>query len=233
MWLKHTQKMTTHQWRATMFRQAINKLKSFNKCAPHVTIYELVDEVKIGSVHSILSEDFIMQRMSVKFVPELLKMKQNQLLEVSKDMMDCENGDHNFLSIVITSDESWVYRWRHSSSLTAIKNGRCAATSKSRWQFPLTLTIFHKTNSTKEIIWECCDAVSCKSLDLWIPELGNSIMAIHLPILNRWFRVLWPNTKSFWFIRLPTLLTWLWNFWPYCRLKMLLLGTQFEIREKS
>ena len=37
-------------------------------------------------------------------------MEQKQLrLEVSQDMLDCANGDPDFLNTMITDDESWVY----------------------------------------------------------------------------------------------------------------------------
>ena len=78
----------------------------------HVTIRELVEEVGIstGSVHSILTDDLAMRRVSTKFVPKLLTMEQKQLrLEVSQDMLDYANTDPEFLNIVITGDESWVY----------------------------------------------------------------------------------------------------------------------------
>jgi hypothetical protein len=72
-----------------------------------VTIRELVEEVGIstGSVHSILTDDLAMRRMSAKFVPKLLAMEQKQLrLEVSQDMLGYANSDPEFLNIVITGD---------------------------------------------------------------------------------------------------------------------------------
>ena len=69
-----------------------------------------------------------MRRVSAKFVPKLLTMEQKQLhVEVSQDMLDYANSDPEFLNIVITGDESWVYgydpetkaqssQWKHSTS---------------------------------------------------------------------------------------------------------------------
>jgi len=96
----------------------------------HVTVREFAEEVGIssGSVHSILTNVLAMQRVSVKFVPKLLTMEQTQLrLEVSQDVLDYVNSDPEFLNIVTTSDESWVYghdqetkaqssQWKHSKS---------------------------------------------------------------------------------------------------------------------
>jgi len=77
-----------------------------------VTVRELVEKVVIstGSVHSILTDDLAMRRVSAKFVPKLLRMEQKQLrLEVSQDMLDYANSDPDFLNIVITGEVSWVY----------------------------------------------------------------------------------------------------------------------------
>jgi len=95
-----------------------------------ITVRELEDEVgvSVGSVHTILTVDLGLRRVSVKFVPKLLMMEQKQLrLEIAQDMLDCVESDSNFLNTVITGDESWVYRydpetkaqssqWKQSSS---------------------------------------------------------------------------------------------------------------------
>jgi hypothetical protein len=73
-------------------------------------------------------EDLHMCRVAAKFVPKLLSQEQQELcLEVVRDMLECANGDPEFLKTVITGDETWVYRydlemkvqssqWKHSSS---------------------------------------------------------------------------------------------------------------------
>jgi hypothetical protein len=51
--------------------------------------------VSIGSVHSILTEDLGMRRVSAKFVPKLLTMEQKQRrLEIAQDMLDNANSRH-------------------------------------------------------------------------------------------------------------------------------------------
>jgi len=77
-----------------------------------ITVRELEDEVgvSIGSVHTILTAELCLRRVSAKFVPKLLTMEQKQLrLEIAQDMLDCVEGDSNFLNTVITGDESRVY----------------------------------------------------------------------------------------------------------------------------
>jgi len=76
-----------------------------------ITVRELADElgVSIGSVHTILTVDLGLRRVSAKFVPKLLTMEQKQLrLEIAQDMLDCIESDSNFLNTMITGDESWV-----------------------------------------------------------------------------------------------------------------------------
>jgi len=96
----------------------------------HIAVRELADEVgvSIGSVHTILTADLGLRRVSAKFVLKLLTMEQKQLrLEIAQDMLDCVESDSNLLNTVITGDESWVYgydpetkahssQWKHSSS---------------------------------------------------------------------------------------------------------------------
>jgi len=79
-----------------------------------VTVRELADEagVSIGSVHAILNADLGLRRVFTKFMLKLLTMEQKQLcLEIAQDMLDCVEGDSNFLNTVITGDESWVYKY--------------------------------------------------------------------------------------------------------------------------
>ena len=91
-----------------------------------LTVQETVAEVGIstGSVHSILTEDLNLQRVSTKFVPKLLTKQQK---EISEDMLNLANHDPEFIKTIITGDESWVYgydpetkfqssQWKHPES---------------------------------------------------------------------------------------------------------------------
>ena len=84
--------------------------------------------ISTGSVHSILTEDLRMRRVSAKFVPKLLTEEQKELWkEICKDMLDCANHDPEFMKTIITGDETWVYgydpetkfqssQWKHPES---------------------------------------------------------------------------------------------------------------------
>ena len=161
-----------------------------------VTIQEIVDQIEIsfGSVQSILKEDLGLRRVSAKFVPKLLTMEQKQLrLQVSQDMLDCSNSNPNFLNIVITGDESWVYgydpetkmqssQWRHPS------DPRPKKARQVRSNVKVMLTVFFDCrgvvhheyapqgqNITKEYYQEVLrhlrDAVRRKRPDMW--KTGN------------------------------------------------------------
>ena len=88
--------------------ELINQVRTLVMQELRVTVRELVEEVGIStdSVHSILTDDLAMRRVSAKFVPKVLTMEQKQLrLEVSQDMLDYANSDPEFLKFVITGDE--------------------------------------------------------------------------------------------------------------------------------
>ena len=77
-----------------------------------LTVQEIVAEVEIstGSVHSILTVELNLLRVSAKFVPKLLTKQQKELRkEISKDMLDLANYDPEFIKTTITGDENWVY----------------------------------------------------------------------------------------------------------------------------
>jgi hypothetical protein len=108
------------------------------------TVREIADEIGIstGSAHSTVTEDLHMCRVVAKFVPKLLSQEQQQLhLEVTRDMLECANGDPEFLKTVTTGDERWVYgydletkvqwtQWKHSSSPRPKKHNACRAKSR-------------------------------------------------------------------------------------------------------
>jgi predicted transcriptional regulator len=75
-----------------------------------LNVREIADKVGIstGSAHYILTKDLHMCRVVAKFV--LLSQVQQQLcFEVTQDMLECANGDPEFLKTMITGDETWLY----------------------------------------------------------------------------------------------------------------------------
>jgi hypothetical protein len=77
-----------------------------------ITIREISDELgpSFGLEQSILTGDFDMTHVPVKFVPKLQTVEQKQThLTVDRDLLQYADHDANFMKTIITSDESWVY----------------------------------------------------------------------------------------------------------------------------
>ena len=193
----------------------INQVRSLVMQDRRITVWELADEVgvSIGSVHTILTADLVLRRVSAKFMPKLLTMEQKHLrLEIAQDMLDCVESDSNFLNTVITCDESWVYGYdpetkaqSHNGNIHhprgQRKHGRSAATSRFCWPFfsiPVGWCIMnthHKAkpspNSTMRGYFVAF-VMLCGANDRTCGQqkLGSSITTMHPPILRIWFKVL-------------------------------------------
>ena len=77
-----------------------------------LTIREISEDMNIsyGSVQNILTTDLNMERVSAKFVPRVLMVKQKQQrLSLSLGLRDRAASDSSFLGNVITGDKTWVY----------------------------------------------------------------------------------------------------------------------------
>jgi len=77
-----------------------------------LTIREVAEDVGIafGTCQKILTEDLQMRRVSAKFVPHLLTAEQkDDLVSICTDLRERAQNNPNFISSVITGDESWVY----------------------------------------------------------------------------------------------------------------------------
>ena len=213
----------------------INQVRTLLMQDRCITVRELADEVgvSIGSVHTILTADFGLRRVSAKFVPKLLMMEQKQLrLEIAQDMLECVESDSNFLNIVITGDESWVYGYDPETKAQCThngnihhprgqrKHGRSPTTSRLCWPFffltPVGWCItntHHKAKPSPKSTtrgYFVAFVMLCGANDRTCGQqnLGSSITTMHLPILRIWFKVFWLNTTFPWFVRLPNLPTW-------------------------
>ena len=85
----------------------------------HLPLRDIVEVgISRGLVHSILTEDLCMQRVSVKFIPKLL-MKQQKVLwvKIVQELLNCVNNGLEFMKIIITDDENWVYDYDSETKL--------------------------------------------------------------------------------------------------------------------
>ena len=87
----------------------INTLVQANR---RLTVRELAEKcgISVGSCHRILTEELKMHRVAVKFVPRLMTSDQQaHLVQVCQDLLDHSENDKEFMSKIITGDESWGY----------------------------------------------------------------------------------------------------------------------------
>jgi len=78
------------------------------------TIHDVCNEVGLsyGSCQHILVEELNMRRIEAKFVPRLLKNDQrDHRVQLCTELQKAVRNDPNFLSRVITGDESWLYNY--------------------------------------------------------------------------------------------------------------------------
>ena len=111
-----------------------------------LTLREMVLEVELsrGSIHSVISEDLCMRRVSTKFIPKLPTKQQKQLcVKMAQNIIDRANNDQEFTKIILTGDETWVYdydpenkfqpsQWKHPQLPRLIKARQIPSNVKVR-----------------------------------------------------------------------------------------------------
>jgi len=76
------------------------------------TIHDVCEIIGLsyGTVQCILADNLNMRRISARFVPRLLNNDQKALcISVFRELEQQARDDPNFISNIITSDETWVY----------------------------------------------------------------------------------------------------------------------------
>ena len=87
----------------------INTLMGANR---RLTVKELAEDcgISVRSCHHILTEELKIHLVAAKFVPRLMTSDQQaHCVQVCQDLLDHSENDKEFLSKMITGDESWVY----------------------------------------------------------------------------------------------------------------------------
>ena len=90
----------------------IDEINTLVRANRRLTVRELAEEcgISVGSCHHILKEELKMHRVAAKFVPCLMTSNQPaHRVQVCQDLLDHSENDKEFLSKIITGDESWVY----------------------------------------------------------------------------------------------------------------------------
>ena len=125
----------------------INTLVQANR---RLTVRELALKcgISVGSCHHILTEEFKMHRVAAKFVPRLMTSDQQaHRVQVCKDLLDHSENDKEFLSKIITGDESWVFGYDvetkdQSSHWTSKTSPRPKKARQVRSKIKVLLTFF-------------------------------------------------------------------------------------------
>ena len=106
---------------------------------PRISAKSIAEQ--LGILHeraeSIIHEDLDMRRPSAKWVPKCLNAdkKRKRWLSSKHNLEFCQNDPNNFLSRLVTMDETWLYHhdpetkqqsmeWKHSGS-PRLKNSEC------------------------------------------------------------------------------------------------------------
>ena len=121
-------------------RKMIEKVRQIVMEDRRLTLRKIVEEVGIsrGSVHSILTEDLCMRRVSAKFIHKLLTEQQKELhVEIAQDMLDCANNDLEFTKTIIMmmrprKQISMVMRPRKQISIFTVEASGITKVQKTR-----------------------------------------------------------------------------------------------------
>lgn len=77
-----------------------------------ITAREIANDigVSIGSVHSVLTDNIDIRKVSAKCALKMLTIEQKQSnLDIARDTLGNVNSDPNFLTTDITGEETWFY----------------------------------------------------------------------------------------------------------------------------
>jgi len=78
----------------------------------HLTVHEVAEKAGISKTtcHEIHTENLNRHHVTAKFVPCLLNEDQKQnCVDVSKQLVNHENANENFLKNIVPGDGTWVY----------------------------------------------------------------------------------------------------------------------------
>ncbi|KAJ4447504.1 hypothetical protein ANN_09511 [Periplaneta americana] len=100
------------------------------------TIHDVCDIVGLsyGMWQRILFDELNMRRIVAKFIRLLSAEQRQHRLELYKDLQNQLHDDPDFLSKVVTGDESWVYGFTTPKPNSSLFNGKvhlCPAPKKS------------------------------------------------------------------------------------------------------
>lgn len=131
----------------------IERVRDIINTDRRLTIREISDDLGLsyGTVQRILTDKLGMTRVAAKFVPKLLSDEQKcKRVTACKELQKLKGKHRNFLDLVITGDESWVYGYdpetkQQSSYWKNPESPRKKKARMSRANFKTLLTLFFDT----------------------------------------------------------------------------------------
>ena len=128
----------------------IDEINTLVRANRRLTVRELAEEcgILVGFCHHILTKELKMHRVAAKFVPRLTTSDQQfHRVQVCQDLLDHSENDKEFLSKIITGDESWVYDYDvetkvQSSQWTSKTSPRPKKACQVRSKIKVLLTVF-------------------------------------------------------------------------------------------
>ena len=237
--------------------EMIEKASVLIKANRRLTVSEIASDLDIsfGSAEAILTEDLGLRRVAAKFVPKLLTAEQKQRrVDISQDMLQSVDNDDNFLTSIITEDESWVYGYDpetkfQSSQWQSPQDPRPKKARQVRSNVKVMLTVFFDHRGVvhheyapqgqtvnKEYYLEVQrrlrDAIRRKRPDLWESQnwqLHHDNAPAHTSNLVQHFLAKHGTTQVSQPPYSPDMAPC--DFWLFPHLKKPLKGTRFESRE--
>jgi hypothetical protein len=98
-------------------------------------IHDVYDIVKLsyGRSQRILSNELNMRRIAAKSAPRLLSNNQKgHCIAICSQLKEQTENDPNFISTIITGDESWVYGYdRDETAIISVEDAKFTATQES------------------------------------------------------------------------------------------------------
>ena len=128
----------------------VDEINTLVRANRRLTVRELAEEcgISVGSCHHILTKELKMHCVAAKFVPRLMTSDQQaHRVQVCQDLLDHSENDKEFLSKIITADESWVYCYDletkvQSSQWTSKTSPRPKKARQVQFKIKVLLTVF-------------------------------------------------------------------------------------------
>ena len=144
-----------------------------------------------------------MHRVAAKFVPrQMTSDQQAHCVQVCQDLLDHSENDKEFLSKIITGDESWVYGYDvetkvQSSQWTSKTSPRPKKACQVRSKIKVLLTVFFDASGV--VHHEYLPEGSTVNQTYYIEVLKRLRDAILQPIQPSELVSFWPNIPSLFF----------------------------------